>query len=74
MENIAKRAYESLAVGETGWMRPDPAHGVGIDLFQKIAVTADTMQDEGLIQICSIHQALISGCRVIDSIQFTRVR
>jgi hypothetical protein len=74
MRDLAKEAYEKIGIGETGWMRPDPSRGETLASFQAVALAADSMQQDGLILIRSIHKESMSGDSVIDAIQFTRLR
>jgi len=74
MRDIAKEAYERLAVGATGWMRPDPDKGDTIEGFQAVAATAHYMQEEGLISIRLAHEVFASGRMLIDAIQFIRLK
>jgi hypothetical protein len=74
MRDLAKAAYEKIGVGETGWMRPDASKGETLAAFQAVALAAKSMQQDGLIQIRSVHKESSSGDGLIDAIQFMKVR
>ncbi len=75
MRDIAKEAYDACAVGGTGWMRPDISRGETLMAFQAVAeVSAPAMQDAGIIFIQEIHRESQTGNRMVDAIQFMRVR
>jgi hypothetical protein len=74
MRDVAKMAYEKIAVGETGWIRPDTRKGETLDGFQAVAAVADAMQRDGLILIRVLHRESMSGGRLIDGIQFIKMR
>jgi len=73
MRDIAKVAYESLAVGSVGFMQPDAKKGETLEDFQTVVDTADEMESEGLILILDKHRESYSGNRFIVMIQFRRL-
>jgi hypothetical protein len=74
MLDVAKRAYEKVSIGGTGWIRPDPDKGETVEGFQSVPPAADQMQKEGLILIRSVHHESSSGRSLIDAIQFERLK
>lgn len=74
MRDVAREAYDSVAVGATGWIRPDPTKGETLQGFQAVAQAADYMQEKGLILIRSIHRESTSGRNLIDAVQFMKMR
>lgn len=74
MRDVAKEAYDKTTVGEVGWMRPDTDKGETVEGFQSAALAADVMQNDGLILIRTIHHESTSGRRMIDAIQFMKMR
>lgn len=75
MRDIAKEAYEACAVGATGWMRPDSTLSNPIDAFQSVAeFSAPALQEAGLIHIQKMYRESQSGKRLVDAIQFIRLR
>lgn len=73
MRDIAKAAYEGIEPGQSGFMRPDAGNG-SLEAFQSVEVAAQAMQQDGLILIKEVHRETGSGRRLIDSIQFMRVK
>jgi len=74
MRDVAKEAYDKTTVGEVGWMRPDTDKGETVEGFQSAALAADVMQNDGLIQIRTVHHESTSGHHLVDAIQFLKRR
>lgn len=74
MSEVARDAYDKTAVGAVGWMRPDAAKGQTVEGFQAVALAADALQNDGLIRILAVHEESTSGRKLIDAIQFKKLR
>lgn len=74
MCDAAKEAYDKTVVGEIGLMRPDTDKGETVEGFQLAARAADIMQNDGLIQIRTVHHESTSGRHLVDAIRFLKMR
>jgi hypothetical protein len=73
MRDVAKAAYEGLAPGHSGFMKPDAGLDA-LEQFQSVYDAALAMQQDRLILIQKIHRKSSSGRQLIDSIKFMRVK
>ena len=74
MRNVAQDAYDKIKVGETGWMKPNFDIGETLQGFQQAAYAATVMQEDGLIHVVTMHRESTTGHRMVDLIQFTKLR
>lgn len=74
MRDVAKEAYEACKIGESDWMRPDPARGETLDSFQSVRIAAEALQAEAKLHIMELHRESQTGRQLFDAIKFTRLK
>ena len=73
-QDILKNAYERTEIGGTTWVRPNQSAGLDLHSFQAVEFAAESMVLNGLIHIQEKHRESQTGSRLIDGIQFTRLK
>jgi hypothetical protein len=68
MRDIAQEVYGKMKIGSVAWIRPVPAKGDTLDSFQAAHAGAQTLADEGLINIEKVQRqadGLIDAIRIL---------
>lgn len=74
MRDLFAAAYAACEVGAVGWARPDRPLGFDLEKFQSVILAAEDMESDGKISILTVHRESQSGEKLIDAIQFRRLK